>query len=105
MSYATNTAESSRKTVCYVMKLYVVDNEPKSKAATENLESICHVYLKDRCQIEVIDVVKDFRAALADKVFVTPSLLLVEPPPRAMVVGSLSDKSKVMTALRIGTQS
>ncbi len=85
----------------YIMKLYIAGGEQHSRLARENLKSICEEYLKDRCQLEEIDVLADFASALKNKIFITPALLLESPEPRVMVVGNLSDREKVVSALRL----
>ncbi|MDA8126701.1 MAG: circadian clock protein KaiB [Deltaproteobacteria bacterium] len=85
----------------YLLKLYVAGNEQNSRLAKENLARICDEYLKDRCRIEEVDVLTDFAAALKDRVFVTPTLILAAPGPQSTIVGNLSDKEKVVSALRL----
>jgi circadian clock protein KaiB len=85
----------------YHLKLYVAGHEQNSQLARENLESICRLYLNGRCRVEEVDVLRDFESALMDRIFVTPTLLLLEPPPRVTVIGSLSDTERVVSALRL----
>jgi circadian clock protein KaiB len=74
---------------------------PNSKQALANLRSICREYLKGRCTIETVDVVKNFEAAVRENILVTPALILVAPRPRVIVLGNLSDRPKVLLALRL----
>ena len=76
-------------------------NGPNSKQALANLRRLCQEHLKGRCTIETVDVVKDFEAAVRDNILVTPALVLVAPLPRVMVLGNLSDRQKVLLALRL----
>jgi circadian clock protein KaiB len=85
----------------YIMKLYIADGERNSHLARENLKDICEKYLEDRFQIQEIDVLTDFASALKDRIFFTPTLVLMEPKPRASVIGNLSDKGKVISTLRL----
>lgn len=84
------------------MKLYVVAGERNSQLARENIKNICDEHLKNEHQIEEVDVVTNFESALKDRVFVTPTLILVSPEPKVTIVGNLSDKTKVVAALRLG---
>jgi circadian clock protein KaiB len=79
----------------------VVGNGPNSKQALANLRSICREHLQGRCTIETVDVVKDFDAAVKENILVTPALILVVPLPRVVVLGNLSDRQKVLLALRL----
>jgi circadian clock protein KaiB len=85
----------------YILKLYIVGGEQNSQLAQANLKRICDEYLNGRCQVEEVDVLTNFAAALDDRVFVTPTLILVAPEPRATVIGNLSDKERVISALRL----
>ena len=84
-----------------MLKLYIAGNEQNSRLAKDNLTRICDEYLKDRCKIEEVDVLTDFTAALKDRIFVTPTLVLAAPGPRVTVVGNLGDKERVVSALRL----
>ena len=85
----------------YVLRLYMVGNGPNSKQALSNLRHVCEEHLKGRCTIETVDVVKDCRAAVRDNILITPALILVAPLPRVIVLGNLSDRQKLMLALRL----
>ena len=89
------------ETKTYTLKLYVAGDEQNSRIAQDNLTRICDEYLKGRCQIEKVDVLIDFTTALKDRIFVTPTLVLVAPGPRATIVGNLGDKERVISALRL----
>ncbi len=85
----------------YILKLYIAGGEQHSQSARENLKSICDEYLKERHKVTEIDVLTDFASALRDKIFVTPALILESPEPRVMIVGSLGNREKVVSALRL----
>ena len=89
------------ETKTYILKLYVAGDEQNSRIAQDNLTRICDEYLKGRCQIEKVDVLIDFTTALKDRIFVTPTLVLAAPEPRATIVGNLGDKERVISALRL----
>jgi len=84
----------------YVLRLFVAGNEPNSQSARENLAQLCQQHLKARCEVEIVDVLEDLDAALANNVLLTPTLLLVAPPPRVTVLGNLSDHQKVLQAIQ-----
>ena len=85
----------------YRLRLFVVGNGANSRLALSNLRLICREYLKGRSTIETVDVVKNFQAAIKDNILITPALILVAPLPRVMVLGNLSDRGKVLAALRL----
>lgn len=85
----------------YLLRLFIAGDESNSLLARENLKLVCSEYLNRRCRIEEVDVLIDFASALENKVFVTPTLILVEPEPRARIVGNLGNKERVISALRL----
>jgi len=85
----------------YLFRLFVVGNGPNSKQAVSNLDSVCREHLEGHYTIEMIDVTKNFTAAAKDNILITPALILVRPLPRAVVLGNLNDRQKVLIALRL----
>ena len=85
----------------YLLRLFIAGNGPNSKQAVANLRLLCQQHLNGRCTIEVVDVVKDFQAAVRDNILVTPALILVAPRPSVIVLGNLSDRQKLLLALRL----
>jgi circadian clock protein KaiB len=85
----------------YHLRLFVVGNGANSKQALCNLRRVCREHLEGRHTIEIVDVVKNFAAAVKDNILITPALVLVAPLPRVSILGSLSDQPKVLLALRL----
>ena len=101
MKQAESLTSDAKEKPLYFMKLYIVAGEQNSQIARDNLKSICGEYLNGQCRVEEIDVLADFASALDARVFVTPTLILVEPEPRATIVGNLGNKERVISALRL----
>jgi len=101
MKPTDSVTPDTEKKQTYRLRLYVADDEPNSRLARENLKGICDEYLKDCCRIEYVDVLTDFATALRDRIFVTPTLVLAAPGPRATIVGNLGDRERVLSALRL----
>ena len=95
-----NTTVQTAATATYVLRLFVAGNEPNSMLARANLTTFCETYLQGRCQIETIDVLRDFQAALRDHVVITPTLKVVAPM-QATIFGNLRDTAKVLAALHL----
>jgi circadian clock protein KaiB len=90
----------------YLLRLFVAGNGTNSKQALANLHRLCREHLNGRCTIETVDVVKNYEEAVRNNILVTPALILVAPRPRVMVLGNLSDRQKVLAALRLsGSES
>jgi len=85
----------------YTLRLFMADDEPNSKQARENLERLQQTHLKMPHKKEIVDVLEDFQTALENNVLITPCLILVSPQPKVTIFGNLSDKERVLAALRL----
>lgn len=83
----------------YRFRLYVAGDAPNSVRARANLAALCRAYLPDRHEIEIVDVLRDPKRALADGVFMTPVLLKLAPSPVRKIVGNLSQTRTALLAL------
>jgi CheY-like chemotaxis protein len=78
----------------YVNKVWIT-----STRARENLERILDGYVRTQVRLKIYDVADDPLAGEADQVVFTPTLVKRSPPPRAWVVGDLSDDNIVKSLL------
>lgn len=83
------------------LRLYVAGQTPRSVAAIENLERICHEHLHDRYEIEVIDLLKNPRLARDHQVLAVPTLVRQLPDPARKIIGDLSNVERVLVGLEI----
>jgi circadian clock protein KaiB len=83
------------------LRLYVAGQTPKSQAAFANLKKICEEHLSGKCNIEVIDLVKNPRLAAGDQILAIPTLVRKLPEPIRKIIGDLSDTEKVLVGLDI----
>lgn len=83
----------------YRFLLYVADDTQNSALAIANLTAICREHLPGRHEIKIVDVFKDPKRALADSVFMTPTLIKLCPAPVRRIVGTLSQTETVLNAL------
>ena len=88
----------SRRTK-YKFKLYIAGGAPNSALAIANLAEFCRTYLPDRHEIKVVDVFREPKLALADGIFMTPTVVVLTPPPVRRIVGTLSQTQTVLLAL------
>jgi circadian clock protein KaiB len=80
-------------------RLYVAGDALNSVQAVANLAALCRAHLPDRHEIEVVDVFREPERALADRIFLTPTLLKLAPAPARRIVGTLSQTQPVLQAL------
>ncbi len=88
----------SRRAV-FKFRLYVAGDALNSAQALANLNALCRAQLPDRHEIEVVDVFREPGRALADGIFMTPTLLRLAPSPVRSIVGTLSQMQPVLQAL------
>ncbi len=83
-----------------ILKLYIVGHGSISKRAIKNLKAICELpELEGLCDIEVIDLSKDYNLAEKEKILATPVLIRKEPLPQKRIIGDLSNYQKVLEIL------
>ena len=87
----------------FKFRLYVAGDAQNSAQAVANLTAICHTYLLDRHDIEVVDVFREPKRALADGILMTPTLVKLSPSPMRRIVGTLSQTQPVLQALGLET--
>ncbi|MEO8451758.1 MAG: circadian clock KaiB family protein [Gemmatimonadota bacterium] len=81
------------------LRLYVAGDGPNSLLAIANLNAICREHLPDQYHVQLVDVLLDPQRALADGVFLTPTLVKLSPGPIRKIVGTLSQAVPVLLAL------
>lgn len=83
----------------FKFRLYVAGDALNSAQARANLNALCRAHLAGRYEIEVVDVFREPQRALADAVFMTPTLIKLAPLPVRTIVGTLSQTQIVLQAL------
>lgn len=84
------------------LRLYVAGVTPNSRRAQANLEAALaeHSPAAAAFGFELIDVLSDARRVMTDNIIVTPTLMGIAPSHRLVMVGDLSDASKLRDFLR-----
>jgi circadian clock protein KaiB len=85
----------------FKFRLYAAEDTHNSTLAFANLLAICKAHLADNYEIEVIDVLRQPKRALADGIRMTPTLVKLSPNPKRTIVGTLNQTHRVMVALGI----
>jgi circadian clock protein KaiB len=84
-----------------VLRLYVAGDTLKSRLAIANLKSICGKYLKDKCDVDIIDLSKHPDMAVDKNISAIPTLIKELPIPVRTLIGDLASKEDVLIALDI----
>lgn len=93
--------EEDKKTYYYNLKLFVAGNEANSIIAKETLKDIYEKHLQGNCKMEIIDILKDYKIALENKILFAPTLFIETPDFQTKIVGSIDDKEKLLNILSI----
>jgi circadian clock protein KaiB len=89
----------------YVLRLYVTGSTTRSARAIETARQICDTYLKDRHELEVVDLYQFPEAAARAQIIAAPTLLKLQPDPLRRVIGDLSDRQRVLASLGLDVQT
>lgn len=83
----------------YFLRLYVSGRTNASLRAIRNLQAICADVLKEKYELEVIDVLEHPQLAEDEKILATPTLIRDLPPPLRKIIGDLSQRKGVLLGL------
>jgi circadian clock protein KaiB len=88
----------------YVLRLYVSGSTLKSALAVENIKRICEQHLKNRYDLEVIDIYQQPNLARDEQIVAVPTLIKRLPSPMRRLIGDLSNLKRVLFGLDLGMQ-
>lgn len=81
------------------LKLFLVGQGAFGQEARDNLEALAKKFPEYEFDLEVIDVLENPERAVEDRVIATPTLIKYTPMPVCRIVGDLSDRQRVISAL------
>ena len=83
----------------FKFRLYVAGDSVNSAQARANLDALCLAHLAGRSEVEIVDVFREPRRALADGILMTPTLVKLAPSPVRKIIGTLSQTLTVLQSL------
>ena len=86
------------------LRLYVAGTTGRSLTALANLQQICETHLKNKYQLEVIDLLKNPQLGAGDQILAIPTLVRKLPRPLKKIIGDLSKTERVLVGLDLRTQ-
>lgn len=95
----SNILDDTSDEPVYVLRLFVTGASPISVRAITNLQKILETHLKDKYQLEIIDVRQQPEYVQSDDVTAVPVLIKLSPSPKRRLVGDMSDTDKVLRGL------
>lgn len=85
----------------WYLRLYIAGQTPRSLVAISNLYRIVDEYLKDHCEIEIIDLLENPGSGEYDRIMAIPTLVRLSPKPYCKIIGDLSNMKKTLLALEL----
>ena len=83
----------------YVLKLYITGMTPRSQEALRKLKKVCHEYLGNNYELEVIDIYQQPTLAKGDQIIAVPTLIKKLPLPFRRMIGDFSQESQIIFGL------
>jgi circadian clock protein KaiB len=83
----------------YQLRLFVTGASPNSTRAILNLKNICEEFLKERYELEIIDIYQQPLLAQAEQIIAVPMLIKKGPGVERRLIGDMSNKEKVLRGL------
>jgi circadian clock protein KaiB len=90
---------SNSRQAKYVLRLYISGSTSKSALAVENIKRVCEQHLKNRYDLEVIDIYQQASLARDEQIVAAPTLIKRLPLPLRRLIGDLSNVNKVLFGL------
>ena len=91
--------KATRKTQKYVLRLYVAGINVRSSAAIRTVTTLCEERLKNRYELEIIDIYKQPNLAKGEQIIAAPTLIRKLPEPLRRFIGDMADKERILVGL------
>jgi circadian clock protein KaiB len=85
----------------YILSLFITGMTSNSLNAVGNIKAICEKYLKNRYELEVIDIYQQPDLALTEDLIAIPVLIKRFPLPESRMIGDLSSIEEVLIGLNL----
>ena len=92
---------NNKKDAHFILRLFVTGASVNSTRAISNIKNICEEFLKDRYELEIIDVYQQPLIAEKEQLIALPMLIKKAPGMERRMIGDMSDKQKVLRGLGI----
>ena len=85
----------------YKLRLFVAGSSSISTRAINNLQEILEAHLKDKYDLQIIDVHQQPDLIGSENITALPMLIKSLPLPKRLLVGDMSDTAKVLRGLNL----
>ncbi len=83
----------------YVLRLYIAGTTSKSVRAVANIKEICESSLKNRYDLEVVDIYQQPVLVKGEQIIAAPTLVKKLPLPLRKFIGDMSDTERILVGL------
>ena len=83
----------------YVLRLYIAGTTSRSARAVANIKEICESSLKNRYDLEVIDIYQQPVLVKGEQIIAAPTLVKKLPLPLRKFIGDMSDIERILVGL------
>jgi circadian clock protein KaiB len=83
----------------FILRLFVTGASPNSTRAISNLKNICEEHLKNRYELEIIDVYQQPLVAEREQLIALPLLIKKAPGMERRLIGDMSNTQRVLKGL------
>jgi len=87
------------KNLVFVLRLYITGASPNSIKAVSNIKLFCEKHLKNKYELQVVDVYQQPAIAKEEQIVALPLLVRSFPLPVKRLIGNLSDTGKIIKGL------
>ena len=89
----------------FVLRLYVAGTTSKSIRAVANIKEICESNLRNRYDLEVIDIYQQPVLLKGEQIIAAPTLVKKLPLPLRKFIGDMSDTQRILVGLDLKNKS
>ena len=86
----------------YVLRLFVAGATTRSSQAVVRVRELCETTLKNRVELEVIDIYQQPGLAREDQIVATPTLIFQLPLPVRRFIGNLTNLTDLLCLMDLG---
>ena len=99
MNAITRLVDYDEDAETYKLRLFITGTSPVSVRAINNLQAILDQYLKNKYELEIIDVHQQPQLVKDEDVTAVPMLIKKQPLPKKRLIGDMSDAGRVLKGL------
>lgn len=92
---------SGENKIFYRMILFIAGKEHNSLITKTNLLEFCKSNLKGFYELEIIDVLENYQAAIENNIVAVPTLIIKEPLPEKTIVGVIDNFKKLFDIFEV----